>query len=60
MAVTAAVAADVALVGPPEFVAVTTTRSVWPTSAEVSLYVDDPAPVMLAHASPDVLQSSHW
>ena len=44
---------------PPASVAVATTRSVLPTSAEVGTYVVAVAPAMLAHAVPASLQRCH-
>ena len=40
--------------------AVTSTRTVLPTSAEVSLYDFDVAPAMSAHAAPLLEQRCHW
>ena len=57
LAVTTAVAADVAVPEPLLFVAVTTTRIVWPTSPVTSTYVE---PVATAtHAAPVVSHRRH-
>ena len=53
---TAAVAADVAVVDPPGFRAVTLTRSVPPLSDDVSRYVPAPAPEIDAQFAPWVSQ----
>src|SRR5207248_6548239 len=45
---------------PSAFTAVTSTRTVRPTSAAVSLYVFATAPVMLAQPLPLLLQRCHW
>src|SRR5438034_10378841 len=57
---TTAVWADVADVEPAEFVAVTTTRIVEPTSAETSAYVVAVAPPMSAQLAPPESQRRHW
>jgi len=57
-AATTAVAADVAVVLPPEFVAVTPNRSVLWTSAEVSLYAVPLAPMIEAQDPPFLSQRS--
>ena len=49
---TTPLAAEVADAEPPAFVAVTTERSVWPTSAATSVYVLDVAPAMSAQFAP--------
>jgi hypothetical protein len=41
------------------FVAVTTTRTVCPTSLDASSWLELVAPLTFEHASPEVLQSSH-
>ncbi len=56
----ALVAADVADVDPPPLVAVTITRTVSPTSVEMSPRTASVAPLMLLQASPLALQSCHW
>jgi hypothetical protein len=58
--VTTAVADEGAVALPPEFVAVTTTSTVWPTSLEAATYVLAVAPEMSAQLPPDELQSCHW
>ena len=57
---TTAVAPDDACVDPPAFDAVTTTRRVKLTSAEVAVYVEAVAPEMFAHEPPDGSQRRHW
>lgn len=54
------VAADVAEDWPELFAAVTSTRSVRPTSAEPSVYCDAVAPAIDAQLPPDVSQRRHW
>lgn len=56
---TTAVAADVALLEPAEFEAVTTRRIVLAVSAEVSVYVWFVAAEMLEQLAPDELQRRH-
>jgi hypothetical protein len=56
---TTAVAADVAVLDPPSFVAVTTTRSAEPTSAEVRPYVKAVAPAMSTQLEPVESQRRH-
>ena len=56
---TTGLAAEVAAVAPPALLAVTTTRSVWPTSLAASLWVDAVAPPMLEQCWPEGLQSCH-
>ena len=56
---TIAVMPEVADLEPPAFVAVTTTRTVRPTSPSPSRYVFPVAPVMFAHALPAVSQSCY-
>jgi hypothetical protein len=56
--VTIAVGADVACPAPLEFRAVTVTRSVWPTSVELTVYTLVEAPIA-AHAFPLVSQRLH-
>ena len=54
-----AVGTDVALVEPLPFVACVRNRTVFPTSAEVSLYDrDPPAPLMVAQLPPVLSQRS--
>jgi hypothetical protein len=53
------VAFDVALVLPLEFVAITSERIVWPTSAEVSVYFLLFAPPICAQFAPALPQRSH-
>jgi hypothetical protein len=45
---------------PPSLAAVSTTRTVCPTSEPVSVYVRFVAPAMAAQLLPDPSQSSHW
>jgi hypothetical protein len=45
---------------PPVFVAVTRTRSVWPTSAEVTVLLFAVAPGILAHPPSPARHRSHW
>ncbi len=59
-ATTRAEAADVAGVEPAPLVAVTTTRSVPPTSPGTGVYVDAVADGMSAQADPAALQRRHW
>jgi hypothetical protein len=59
-ALTRLVAAEVAEVEPAPLVAVTTTRSVAPTSAEMSERADPTAPEISLHDAPELLQSNHW
>ena len=59
-AATTPVTADVAEDDPVELLAVTTTRSVVPTSPWPSAYVAPVAPATFAHAPPDALQLCHW
>jgi hypothetical protein len=54
------VGAEVAEVEPAELVAVTTTRSVFPTSPETSESADPTAPEISLHDAPALLQSCHW
>ena len=53
-------AADVASVEPPALVAVTTTRTVEPTSVEMRPSVVPVAPEISLQASPLALHCSHW
>ena len=57
---TAAVAVDDAEAEPPALVAVTTERMVWPTSALVSTYPLEVAPLMLAQLAPELSHWRHW
>jgi hypothetical protein len=57
---TTAVALDVAVAEPAEFVAVTATRSVAPRSSAVSVYVEPDALGTAVHAAPLELQRCHW
>ena len=59
-AATVADAADVAAVEPPSLVAVTTTRTVSPTSLAVSDRVAALAPAIFTQLPPEELQDSHW
>ena len=59
-ATTASVAGDVAVSVPPAFVAVTTTRMAWPTSAGFRSYVAAVAPGMSAQFVPSSSQRRHW
>jgi hypothetical protein len=56
----AAVAAELAGVDPPALLAVTTARSVWPTSPATSVWLKDVAPLTFEHDAPEELQSCHW
>jgi hypothetical protein len=58
-AVTTAVGADAATAEPPEFEAVTRTRSVKPTSPTVAVYVLPVAPASAAHVAPAGSQRLH-
>jgi hypothetical protein len=58
-AVTTAVCADDALLEPAEFVPVTATRSVEPTSAATAVYDCDVAPLMFVQLLPLVSQRRH-
>src|SRR4051794_41405429 len=55
-----AVAPEGALSLPPAFVAVTTTRTVLPTSTGTRSYVAAVAPVMSAQLAPAASQRCHW
>src|SRR6185437_1952598 len=57
---TGSVAADVADALPSVFDAVTTTRSVWPTSPVTGVYDFDVALVMSPHPRPSDAQRCHW
>jgi hypothetical protein len=57
---TTAVGADVAEAVPAELRAVTRTRSVVPSSADVSVYVFAVAPLMLEQLPPVRSQRRHW
>ena len=46
-------------VDPPLLLAVTTTRTVWPTSVPVRAWLLAVAPEMLVQLAPEVLQSCH-
>ena len=59
-AATWAVCADSAVLEPAALVAVTSTRTVVPTSAEPSVYVDAVAPPMSLHDEPPASQLRHW
>ena len=59
-AATTSVCADAALPEPATFEAVTTTRSVQPTSAEVSPYVCATAVSMFPQFAPPESQRRHW
>ena len=52
--------ADVADALPSAFVAVTTTRSVWPTSPDAGVYVLVVPAVMSPQAVPSDAQRCHW
>ncbi len=60
LADTVPVGLDVADPLPFAFVAVTTTRSVWPTSAEPTVYRKLFAPAIDPQLPPAVSQRSHW
>ena len=55
-ATTTAVVADGAFTEPAAFDAVTSTRSVEPASASTATYVVPAAPLIVAHAAPELLQ----
>jgi hypothetical protein len=55
-----AVGTDVASVDPVLFVARTRNRTALPTSADVSLYSREVAPLMLAQLPPFLSQRRHW
>jgi hypothetical protein len=57
-ATTTSVSADVAVLDPAEFDAVTSTRTDAPTSTEVSVYVCAVAPAMFVQLPPE--QRCHW
>jgi hypothetical protein len=57
---TTAVASEVAVCIPSAFLAETTTRSLWPTSADCTWYVWLVAAVMSAQLAPCVSQRIHW
>src|SRR2546423_1854319 len=59
-ATTGADGAVACVCGPPAFVAVTTARSVLPTSADVRLYVGSVAPETSAQLAPTRSQRRHW
>jgi hypothetical protein len=58
--VTTAVAAEAAVAAPPLFEAVTDRTIVYPTSNDVSVYVDCVAPAMSKQFRPPLSQSRHW
>jgi hypothetical protein len=60
VAVTTAVAADVAAADPLRLLAVTMMRSVRPTSADESVNVELVAPAIAPQAAPVESQRSHW
>jgi len=51
---------DLALVEPWLFLAVTVTRTVWPTLPELRVRVLFDAPAMILHADPALEQRFHW
>jgi len=57
---TTPVAAEVAVTDPLWFTAVTAMRSTYPTSAEVTAYVELPAPVITPQPVPPVEHRCHW
>ena len=57
---TTGVALLVAEAEPPAFDAVTTTRSVFPTSAEARAYCEEAAPEIEAQLAPAESQRRHW
>src|SRR6266540_396489 len=57
---TATVGADAACAEPFLFVAVTTTRTVYPTSPDETPYVEPAASASDAHSLPAALQCCHW
>jgi len=59
-ALTTAVGTDVALRVPSEFLALTTTRSVFPASTAFSVYVLSLAPPMLLQLPPSLSHLRHW
>jgi MinD superfamily P-loop ATPase len=58
--VTTLVAAELAVVEPPLFEAVTATRSVYPTSLFCAVKLLFAAPAIAAQLAPLVSQSCHW
>src|SRR4051812_36942761 len=56
---TTAVAAEAAVARPPVLRAISTTRSVWPTSARDTAYFEAVAPRIAAHLAPAALQRFH-
>ena len=54
------VGAEEAEADPPALAAVTTDRTVCPTSVLVSVYALSVAPLMFEQVPPDVSQSCHW
>jgi hypothetical protein len=59
-AVTVAVWLETAVLEPPPFEAVTATRIVEPTSADVSAYVCAVAPAISEQVDPDASHRRHW
>ena len=59
-AVTTAEAAELAELEPPALPAVTTERTVWPTSPDARVYRLPVAPAMVEQVLPELLQSCHW
>ena len=59
-AATTAVCVELALLEPTEFVPVTTTRKVKPTSAATAVYDCELAPAMSLQLLPDESQRRHW
>jgi len=57
---TGSVGFDVAELRPSALIAVMTTRSAWPTSPVVGLYVFDVPAVMSPHARPSDAHRCHW
>src|SRR5919197_552947 len=57
---TTSVGAETAVASPLAFVAVTETRSLWPTSAARTPYVRPVAPFTSTQPVPPVLQRFHW
>jgi hypothetical protein len=53
-------ASETAAPDPFLFVAVTTRRSVEPTSLPLNVYVEPTAPAIAEHSPPALLQRSHW
>jgi hypothetical protein len=59
-AATTAVGEETAIAEPVEFDAVTVARSVWPPSADPTLWFAAVSPASALHAAPEVSQRLHW